>query len=95
MIFSSLLFLFRFPPAVLCCILSGAAFPRNAVLFLFSLFFYAWGEPVYVVLMIFSTVVDYVHGRLVDRFLKAGAAGKSPGSRSFIGSHQSGAAGIF
>ena len=30
--------------------------------------FYAWGEPVYVVLMLFSTLVDYVHGRLINRF---------------------------
>jgi len=33
-----------------------------------SLFFYAWGEPVYVVLMLFSTVSDYIHGRLIDRY---------------------------
>lgn len=38
------------------------------VLFLGSLFFYAWGEPVYVLLMLFSTVVDYVNGRLIGRF---------------------------
>ena len=41
---------------------------KNAVLFLFSLLFYAWGEPVYVVLMIFSTVLDYTCGRLVEKY---------------------------
>lgn len=38
---------------------------RNIILFLGSLFFYAWGEPVYVLLMLFSTLSDYVHGRLI------------------------------
>lgn len=45
---------------------------RNLILFVSSLIFYAWGEPVYVVIMLFSTVVDYTHGLLVDRFKKAG-----------------------
>lgn len=40
---------------------------KNAALFVFSLLFYAWGEPVYVLLMIFSTILDYVCGRLVER----------------------------
>lgn len=38
------------------------------VLFLGSLFFYAWGEPVYVLLMLFSTVVDYVNGQLIGKY---------------------------
>lgn len=38
------------------------------VLFLGSLLFYAWGEPVYILLMLFSTLVDYVNGRLIGRF---------------------------
>ena len=32
-----------------------------------SLLFYAWGEPVYIVLMLFSTVSDYLHGMLIER----------------------------
>lgn len=44
---------------------------RNGILFLGSLFFYGWGEPVYIVLLLFSTAVDYTHGRLIGRFLKA------------------------
>jgi alginate O-acetyltransferase complex protein AlgI len=43
---------------------------KNLVLFLASLVFYAWGEPVYVVLMLFSTLVDYTCGRLVSRFIE-------------------------
>lgn len=72
MVFSSLLFLFRFLPIILILYFLAPKKARNAILFLASLVFYAWGEPVYVVLMIFSTVVDYTHGRLVDTCLKQG-----------------------
>ena len=41
---------------------------RNVILFLGSLLFYAWGEPVYVMLLLFSTLSDYIHGHLIDRF---------------------------
>ena len=41
---------------------------KNAVLFIMSLIFYAWGEPIYVGLMIFSTVLDYCCGRAVERY---------------------------
>lgn len=41
---------------------------KNFILLLGSLFFYAWGEPVYVLLMLFSTVSDYAHGRLIDKY---------------------------
>ena len=72
MIFSSLLFLFRFLPLVL---LLYYAFPkklRNLILFLVSLVFYAWGEPVYVVLMIVSILISWTGGLAVDRFLRVG-----------------------
>lgn len=65
MVFSSLLFLFRFLPAVLLAYYILPRCCRNLVLFLASLFFYAWGEPVYVVLILLSTVVDYSAGRIV------------------------------
>lgn len=68
MVFSSLLFLFRFLPVVLILYFAAPRSLKNAVLFFASLFFYAWGEPVYVVLMLFSTLVDYSHGLLVERF---------------------------
>lgn len=72
MVFSSLLFLFAFLPVVLVVYYVAPRKLRNPVLFLFSLLFYAWGEPVYVVLMLFSTAVDYILGRLVHRYLGAG-----------------------
>ena len=72
MVFSSLLFLFRYLPIVLLIYFLAPKQVRNLILFLASLVFYAWGEPKYVVLMIFSTVVDYTHGWLVDSSLKKG-----------------------
>ena len=72
MVFSSLLFLFRFLPIVLILCFAVPQRFRNAVLFFSSLVFYAWGEPIYVSLMIFSTIVDYTHGLLVERFKEKG-----------------------
>ena len=68
MVFSSVMFLFRFLPFffLLYFLIPGRG--KNVVLFLGSLFFYAWGEPVYVLLMLFSTVVDYINGRLIGRY---------------------------
>lgn len=56
-----------FLPAVLLVYFAVPQQGKNAVLFLFSLLFYAWGEPIYVILMIFSTVLDYTCGRLVEK----------------------------
>ncbi len=72
MVFSSLLFLFRFLPVVLLLYFIVPRKLKNLVLFLSSLFFYAWGEPVYVVIMLFSTAVDFTHGMLVHKFKEKG-----------------------
>lgn len=71
MVFSSLLFLFRFLPAILIVYYIVPHPWRNRVLFLFSLVFYAWGEPVYIVLMLTSILISYTGGILVDRFKRA------------------------
>lgn len=68
MVFSSLTFLTLFLPLVLLVYYVVPNRGKNAILFIFSLLFYAWGEPVYVLLMIFSTILDYICGRLVERF---------------------------
>lgn len=65
MVFSSLIFLFRFLPIVLFLYFITPSNFKNLVLFAISLIFYAWGEPIYIYLMIFSTLVDYINGRLV------------------------------
>lgn len=71
MVFSSLLFLFRFLPAILLVYYIVPRQWRNLVLLLFSLAFYAWGEPIYIILMLASIVVSYIGGVLVDRFKQA------------------------
>lgn len=68
MVFSCIPFIFFFLP--LCLILYYAV-PfswKNGILLIFSLIFYAWGEPAYIVLMLFSTLLDYTIGRLMERF---------------------------
>lgn len=72
MVFSSLLFLFVFLPIVLILYFAVPKKFRNLVLFLVSLIFYAWGEPIYILIMLFSTIVDYTHGLLVERFKDKG-----------------------
>ncbi len=72
MVFSSILFLFRYLPAVLILYFICPIKLKNLLLFIVSLIFYAWGEPKYVVLMLFSTLVDYVHGLLVAKFKREG-----------------------
>ena len=80
MVFSDLFFIFVFLPVFLLCYMSAwvidkkwlgteeqpATGARNAVLVTFSLIFYAWGEPVYVFLMLGSVVVNYLAGRIID-----------------------------
>ena len=63
MVFSSLIFLYLFLPV---CLLCYGLFPslrlKNAVLILFSLVFYAWGEPVYILLLLGSVFINYLLG---------------------------------
>lgn len=68
MVFSSLTFLLCYLPAVLAVYYLAPAKLKNLVLFLFSLLFYAWGEPIYGGLMIFSTVLDYCCGRAAEKY---------------------------
>lgn len=67
MVFSSLIFLFQFLPAALLVYYVSPKKLRNAVLLAASLVFYAWGEPLYMFLMIFSTVFDYANGLLIEK----------------------------
>lgn len=69
MVFSSPTFIFLFFPAVfLTCLLTRRSVKwSNAVLLIFSLLFYAWGEPVYVLLMAFTTLVCYICARMIAR----------------------------
>lgn len=80
MVFSDLFFLFVFLPAFALCYMAATWLDRqrslgeeqkshtaqNAALVLFSLIFYAWGEPVYVFLMLFCVFVNYLAGLGID-----------------------------
>ena len=67
MVFSSLTFLFCFLPLLyLLLFLSSSTRWRNGVLIAASLLFYGWGEPVWILAMLFSTAVNYICARLLD-----------------------------
>lgn len=68
MVFSSIYFLFMFLPLVLLLYFIAPKSLRNGTLFFFSLIFYAWGEPVYVVLMFVSTLLDYLHAWFIENY---------------------------
>ena len=68
MLFSGIAFLFYFLPCVLALYFLAPARWRNAVLLLASLFFYAWGEPRFIVFMLVSIVQGYAFGRLVEKY---------------------------
>ena len=68
MVFSSPEFLFLFLPAILLAYFTAPVRFRNPVLLAGSLFFYAWGEPVYIVLMLVSITVNYALAIAIDRY---------------------------
>ena len=69
MVFSSMVFMCVFLPAVfvLHCILPGIR-AKNALLLLASVLFYAYGEPVYIILLFISTLLNYFCACGIDRF---------------------------
>ncbi|MGN8754983.1 MBOAT family O-acyltransferase [Blautia sp. HCP3S3_C4] len=69
MVFSSMVFMCVFLPAVfvLHCILPGIR-AKNALLLLASVIFYAYGEPVYIILLFISTLLNYFCACGIDRF---------------------------
>lgn len=68
MVFSSLTFLYAYLPIVLVVYFTVPTRFRNLVLFLVSLFFYGWGEPVYVLLMLFSICFNFLFGRQIAKY---------------------------
>ena len=67
MLFSSIPFLYYFLPLVLAVYFLTPRAGKNAVLFLSSLLFYAWGEPRFCIFMLLSIAQGYVFGRLIER----------------------------
>lgn len=72
MVFSAPTFIFAFLPLVLIIYYISPRKIRNLILFLVSLVFYAWGEPVYITIMLFSTIFDYMNGILIEKFKDLG-----------------------
>ncbi len=68
LVFSSIIFLFMYLPFVLLVYYIVPRKFRNLFLFIVNLIFYGWGEPVFVLLMLFSTAVDYTHGYFIDKY---------------------------
>lgn len=66
MVFSSITFLFFFLPVVLAVYYLVPERAKNPILLLASILFYAWGEPVYVVLLLLSIIFNYFCGREID-----------------------------
>ena len=65
MVFSSLVFIWLFLPVVLSLYYISHEKYRNLLLLIASLFFYAWGEPIYILVMIVSILANYVCGRFI------------------------------
>ncbi len=69
MVFSSLFFIYMFLPICLLMYFATKNISyRNCILSVFSLIFYAWGEPVWVFLVIFSAAIDYFNGIIIDKY---------------------------
>ena len=69
MLFNSLTFLFGFLPLLLALyFIVESRKIKNIILLLFSILFYAWGEPKYIFLMLITIIVVYVFGLLIDKF---------------------------
>ena len=62
MVFSSIPFLFFFLPLCLVFYYIVPFKIKNYILLIFSLIFYAWGEPIYILLMLFSCLINYLYG---------------------------------
>lgn len=69
MVFSSLTFLYLFLPLCLISYFVARNIKiKNIILLVFSLFFYAWGEPKYILLLVATTFVDYICGLLIHKY---------------------------
>ena len=80
MVFSSMTFLFAFLPVVVLVYMLSPKQMKNAILLIASLFFYAWGEPRNILLMLLSIGINYVFGRIIEAH-RYGRRGSYPARR--------------
>ena len=81
MVFSSTTFLLAFLPLVAILYYICPRKLRNGLLLVSSLLFYGWGEPKYILIMLFSTVFDYCNGLAIGHFR---TAGKPKGAKAVL-----------
>ena len=67
MVFSSYLFLFYFLPLALAAYYAAPMRARHVVLTAASYFFYGWANPLFVILLFLSTVIDFFAGQVIER----------------------------
>lgn len=67
MVFSSILFMYIYLPVVLAVYYIVPVKWRNIWLFIVNLVFYGWGEPVYILLMLFSICINFISGRMIEK----------------------------
>ena len=73
MVFSTLTFLFAFFPLLFLLYFAGKNLTyKNTVLLIFSLIFYGWGEPKFILLMLLATLIAYIGGLGIDRLDRSG-----------------------
>ncbi|MDU3351455.1 MAG: MBOAT family O-acyltransferase, partial [Clostridium sp.] len=70
MVFSSLIFIFRFLPVFIAVYYITPYKYKNLCILIFSLFFYSFGEPKYFPIMISSIIIDYIVSILIQRNFK-------------------------
>ena len=70
MLFSSLTFIFIFLPIIIIVYYLSKDKYKNYVLLFFSLIFYSWGEPKYIIPMILSIIFNYYFAIFIDKFSK-------------------------
>ena len=85
MVFADLFFIYVFLPLCLICYgLAKKLSTKNIVLIVFSLIFYAWGEPLWILLLLFSSFFELVH-RHIDRQISGYPARKVSRWRRYFG----------
>lgn len=91
MVFSNLFFLYFFLPLnLICYFLAKRIHVRNGILIVFSLFFYAWGEPRYVPLLVGMVLINWIFGLMIEKYrgqklAKAGLVGACICSLTLLG----------
>ena len=75
MVFADLFFIYFFLPiCLLCYMLAKKLETKNTVLIIFSLIFYAWGEPLWILLLLFSSVFNWFIGLMIEKYRETSGA---------------------